>query len=1206
MPQTDVILENNCNRLFRENTSLIPWLHEDLNYGLWYLETDIPETLWISESFWKFLGYDHISKEERNSTIHLNTGYLNLRRELKELIRKQNTLPDPIKFTFINKEGQKVKLLAVIFYEPELLKKGSILLKFIKSDSTFIKEKKLKKKLSKLKQRNALYEITNTITRVGGWEVDLVNQTILWTKTTREIHEVSPTFVPDVENAIAFYKEGWSRDTISSLFEKAINNGESYDIELKLITAKGREIWVRSIGHPEFEEGKCVRVYGAFQDIDKRKSEEFESQFNKERFQLVFDNSSLGIVLRSISNELLLTNPAFRKIFGMDQSINGMIKNQTFRDLIHPDDREMMQNYHRQLLSGEIESYSSECRFFDLTGKLIWCRVNTSVVNRNEDSDALILSQLEDITIKKKLAARSLENSKRFSGAFEYSPNGMALVSLEGRWLMVNNALGKMFGVSKEELLHRSMESLTHPEDANLDEVFIQELLDDSRQSYSIQKRYLHKDGSVIYGLLNVSLIRDHDGSPLYYIGQINDISRRVRSQEELQNSLSELQGLLNATTHVSIIETDLNGIARKFNKGAENLLGYKASEIVDKKPVSIFHDPDEIEERGKELTTQYNRPVSGFEVFVHKANKREFESREWTYIRKNGERFPVQLVATAVVNSKDEITGYLGVATDISQLKEMEVSLVKAKQKAETANRSKSEFLANMSHEIRTPLNGIIGFTDLLMKTTLSESQEHYMQTVYNSANHLLDIINDVLDFSKIEAGKLELNIEKIDLLELCSQTMDIIKHQAHAKSLEVLLDIPPLIDRFIYADTVRLRQILTNLLGNAVKFTEEGEVEMKIRHDKLEQQEGFNRFTFSIRDTGVGIAPHNLSKIFRAFDQEDSSTTRKYGGTGLGLTISNRLLELMGSKLEVTSEPGKGSVFSFTIDFRSEKGISTAKKPGFIKVQKVLVVDDNDHNKSILSEMLQVKKIEVITASNGIEALEILENSSQFDLMIIDYNMPYMNGIEVVKHIRETFNIHKDLLPVMLLHSSVEDTIINKACKELDIQFNITKPISIRQLCTTVDMIERPPKQMDDKIYEVTNQTSLNDVACNVLIAEDNPVNKLLARTLIQKLVPLATIIEADDGAIAVEKFLENKIDIIFMDIQMPVMSGIEATRKIRSLENGTSRVPIVALTARSIKGEKEKSITYGMDEYLSKPVIFETIRQTLIRFLIKEPVS
>ncbi|WP_222983376.1 response regulator [Flagellimonas meishanensis] len=543
------------------------------------------------------------------------------------------------------------------------------------------------------------------------------------------------------------------------------------------------------------------------------------------------------------------------------------------------------------------------------------------------------------------------------------------------------------------------------------------------------------------------------------------------------------------------------------------------------------------------------------------------------------------------------------GIFQDITAMKNYETSLIKAKQKAEAASKSKSEFLANMSHEIRTPLNGIIGFTDLLMKTELSESQQEYMHTVFNSANHLLDIINDVLDFSKIEAGKLELSIEKVDLLELCDQTMDIVKHQAHAKGLEILLDVSSDVDPYVFADSVRLRQVLTNLLGNAVKFTNEGEVELKVRYSpELGKDKTKKCYVFSIRDTGVGIAEHNLEKIFKAFDQEDASTTRKFGGTGLGLTISNRLLNFMGSNLKVESKLNEGSVFSFVIEFETTDGPSKSKKTGSSKVKKVLVIDDNKNNRIILQDILRLYQIEAVLAESGIEALEILEEQKDFDLAIVDYNMPYLNGIEVIQHIRDNFNMGPEILPIMLLHSSVEDGAINNACHRHGVQFNLTKPIMLRQLQSVLDKIGRPQKKIaPESVKKGPEEVSLEELEPTILVAEDNPVNRLLARTLLQKIVPKSTIVEAHDGFEAVKCFEEDKFDFVFMDIQMPLLSGYDATQKIRQMEKGDTRVPIIALTARSIKGEKERCLEHGMDGYVTKPVVYETLKDVLSEYLL-----
>ena len=502
------------------------------------------------------------------------------------------------------------------------------------------------------------------------------------------------------------------------------------------------------------------------------------------------------------------------------------------------------------------------------------------------------------------------------------------------------------------------------------------------------------------------------------------------------------------------------------------------------------------------------------------------------------------------------------------------------------------------MSHEIRTPLNGVIGFTDLLMKTSLSDTQEKYMEMVNSSAHSLLDLINDILDFSKIEAGKLELNEEKTDLIELCSQTVDIIKHDAHTKGLELLLNILPDVKRFIYADPIRLRQILINLLGNAVKFTERGEIELKVENIPVKNTAEEMIFTFSIRDTGIGIAPHNLKKIFNAFDQEDASTTRKYGGTGLGITISNRLLELMDSKLKVDSNLNEGSTFSFKVRFKTEEGESY-KNESSDNVKRVLIVDDNENNITILKDMLAFGKIDSVSASNGIDALEILEKDKEFDFAIIDFNMPYLTGIELIDHIRNKVGLSKEDLPIMLLHSSIISNDIIQACKDLEVKFNITKPIRIDQLFDLISIVKKPAINNKVEVF-IDTPSDKFDTDFNILVAEDNPVNQILAKTIIQKVLPNATIVLAGDGERAVELFRSSSFDFIFMDIQMPIMSGFDAAKKIRELEKGKN-IPIVALTARVLTGEKERCIEAGMDDYITKPIIFETLKSTIIHYLI-----
>jgi len=1153
------------NKLFSslvvEDISLATWLIEDNFNGIWIFEFGGSGNFWINDIFWESIDYDESLandlEENWNCIIpdnikhyvlsSLDKGF-NVYKATTKKFNFKNSYKETVPFQV---KSNKVKLSSSEEY---------LLLKFSKIQEQTKHHYKLKSKI-------AIYHETNELAKVGGWEVDLENNKVFWSEVTKDIHEVSQDHEPNIEGGINFYKPGWSRDKIIKLFTDAVENGVPFDAELKLVTAKNNEIWVRSLGKPEFKDGKCVRVYGAFQDIDIEKQTQLEYERTKEEYGMIFENSSIGNILVNATGELHQANPAALRIFGFEKVNREEVMKFSIKDIIHPDFLDHAISFRQRLLSGEIDNYQLESKFFKKDGSIIWCRTNSSIIRSKDYEENLIITQVEDITIKKDLEFRSNENAQRFKTAFEYSPIGMGLVGPDSKWEMVNQSLADIFGYTKEELISKKSSELIHDDDLRKDTRELKALLSGEIDSYSSEKRFIHKNGKTIYGLFNVSSIKDDEGVPIYLVGQISDLTKRILSERARRKSLKELENLMDATTQVSIIQTDLEGVVSKFNKGAENLLGYRAEDVKDILNICSLHDSEEIIVRGKELSEKYNQQISGFGVFSFQASRGHYDSREWSYIREDGSRFPVQLVVTSITNYKGKITGYLGVATDISDLKKMEHSLIKAKRKAEAANKAKSEFLANMSHEIRTPLNGIIGFTDLLMRTKMDETQGQYMKTVYNSANSLMDIINDILDFSKIEAGKLELSEEETDLVLLCDQTIDMIKHQAHSKGLEVLLNISPHLKRYVYADTIRLRQILINLMGNAVKFTQQGEIELSVDSKVLPDNNEEILFSFAIRDTGIGIAPKNLKKIFNAFDQEDASTTRKYGGSGLGLTISNKLLNLMNSKLEVKSTLNKGSVFSFKVKLKPEEQENNQTKPVF-NINKVLIVDDNANNRIILREMLAVNKITSTECSNGIDALKLLKQGNEnFDLAIIDYNMPYMDGIMLIEQIRNSMSLGPESLPIILLHSSIDDEKILKGCREFQVHSNITKPIHLDKLYEIIGEIEQPGEIFAKQITDVPEEPDFSK-DFNILLVEDNPVNQFLANTIIKNALPNATILQAENGEEAIEQFQNNELDLIFMDIQMPILSGFEATEKIREIEKENSHIPIIALTARTVK--------------------------------------
>ncbi|MEI7727892.1 MAG: response regulator, partial [Bacteroidota bacterium] len=556
------------------------------------------------------------------------------------------------------------------------------------------------------------------------------------------------------------------------------------------------------------------------------------------------------------------------------------------------------------------------------------------------------------------------------------------------------------------------------------------------------------------------------------------------------------------------------------------------------------------------------NDPVTGKNIAVLCM---DIDAHTWKWDVASKAALPVGLMLLLLIV-------VIAAARDIIGRQKVARALILAKEQADAASNAKSEFLANMSHEIRTPLNGVIGFTDLLLKTPLNEVQKKYVENVNISGQSLLGVINDILDFSKIEAGKLELEVIKADIIELTEQVCDIIKYQSGKKGLELLLDVQPDMPRFAVIDPIRLKQILVNLLGNAVKFTESGDVELKLYFTPKDGISGF--FSFAIRDTGIGISEEQKKKLFKAFTQADNSTTRKFGGTGLGLTISNMLAEKMGSKIEVESEPGKGSTFFFTIETFCEAG-EKLDSGCLSAIKRVMVIEDNDINRMILERVFESWGISFTGCSNGLDALKIIDPSEPYDVIIVDYHMPFLNGLNTIRKIREQLKLTPEIQPIILLHSVSDDAGIHEECKKLGVRFNLHKPVKSQELMQYLKNLHNQPSHpLPAKPAGFIEAIPLSSAKNHpvILIAEDVKMNMMLIKAVIGKLVPGATIIATENGQEAVSALKKNKPTLIFMDVQMPMMDGIAATIEIRKHETtNNEHVPIIALTAGALKTEE-----------------------------------
>jgi len=787
--------------------------------------------------------------------------------------------------------------------------------------------------------------------------------------------------------------------------------------------------------------------------------------------------------------------------------------------------------------------------------------------------------------------------SALLSAVLDAAVDGVFTIDAQGRITSANPAARAIFGYEEGDLLGHNVAMLMPEPERSQHQAHIDRYVA-TREAHVVgQGREVvaqRSDGTTFDAYLAVGqMVADDD---LGFVGIVRDITAEKLLQKRVSDALSHLRAVLDASTEVAILATDLEGCITVFNTGAERMLGYRAEEVIGQARPVLFHTHDEILARANALSAELGRTVTEAEVFVHVPLHRDADIREWTYVRKDGTRLQVRVSITAIRNEAGETVGFLGVAADITAAKQHEADLVAARQQAEAADRAKSEFLASMSHEIRTPMNGVIGMTSVLLDTPLDSTQRELVNTVQRSAEALLTILNDILDFSKIEAGRVDLEAIAFDLREISEDVLGMFAGQASLKNLELTCLTDDDVPRYLHGDPGRLRQILINLVGNAVKFTEHGEVRIRLQLADVDEQRV--RLRCCVEDTGVGIAAEAQRRLFQSFSQADASTTRKYGGTGLGLAISKRLVELMDGAIGVESTLGQGSTFWFEVDLGLAETPPATRAESLPPLQ-VLVVDDNATNRSILRHQLARRGADVHVAMSGLEGLEELRLAKRpFDLVVLDYRMPGLDGLSVARTIRQ----NDAWAGTRLLMLSSDDDVTPDELIAAGVDARLSKPVRESQLLRAIGELygAEPPARLVDAKPELP----LASPGARVLVAEDNPVSQQVAAKMLARLGYDFEIVA--DGLAAVELATAGGFDAILMDGNMPELDGYEATGRIRDLPGERGQVPIIALTADVLRADVERCLAAGMDAHLTKPVRVDELAAALATWVQRAPVE
>ena len=919
--------------------------------------------------------------------------------------------------------------------------------------------------------------------------------------------------------------------------------------------------------------------------VDRTKA---QKELAHERFLLVtlMDNSLDYIYFKDTESRFLRISQALAGYFGMDDPAQAIGKSDS--DIFDAERAEQYMADEREVMKTGQPVMDKEEEQPWPDGRTRWI-ATTKVPLRNDQGEVIgTFGVSRDIT-KRKLAEKVLQDSQvLYSSLVENLPVSVFRKDLEGRIAFGNRRYCETLGHPLEELLGKTDYDLFPPEMAEKYRKDDASVLA-TGVGWEDVEEHRKPNGEMIYVHVLKTPVRDAAGKIAGIQVMFWDVTARKKAEAALEQERYLLHSLMDNLPH-NIYFKDGDSRFIRVNKALADNFGLgDASEAIGKSDLDFF-----TEEHARAAMADEQEIIRSGQPVLDKE-----ENETWT----NGHDSWVSTTKMPLCNKEGGVIGTFGISRDITEQKRAAEALRVAKEAAEAANRAKSDFLANMSHEIRTPMNAIIGMTELVLDTPLSDSQQDYLRMVRESGDALLELINDILDFSKIEAGKLELESVPFNLHESLGDTMKSLAMRAHAKGLELAYEIQSDVPERLVGDPGRLRQIVVNLVGNAVKFTETGEVVLAVEHES--RSDGEVVLHFAVSDTGIGIPEDKIAHIFDAFEQADSTTTRRFGGTGLGLAISSRLVESMGGKISVESHVGQGCTFHFTARFPVATGdapTGPTLKPAVIRDTPVLIVDDNATNRRILKEMLSNWGMRPATAEGVREALPLLRGAHQagdpYALVLTDANMPDVDGFALAKEIKEDPMLGSTI--IMMLTSGDRHGDVTR-CEGLGLAAYLLKPVKQSELFDAVVLALGITEVEDDSSSKAAAEEISQLDPLRILLAEDSLVNQRLAVGLLEK--HGHTVVVAGHGREAVATLQSQSFDVVLMDVQMPEMDGFEATAAIRRQERQTGcHIPIVAMTAHAMKGDRERCLAAGMDSYVSKPIraarLFQAVESVLAR--------